>query len=330
MGFHEFSPCSRRDASWWTSAPQTREGEQARAGLAPAPIARDARCGWPFADPRIGSHAPGTDAAEPLPVCDQLAELPDVMTDSRTTRRIRAGTATARVVDEAATAAARAASAVGVADSTQSRRPPLSISAFGSEVQSDQTEPLAEYPTKRLTGYVDIHSHVLPGIDDGPADLDGAIAMAQAAAAVGTRTLVATPHLRADFPDVRVDELADRVQALRETIAERGIDLEIIAAAEVSLVWALEASADDLALATYGQRGTDLLVETPAGDVAGLANFLFMLQSMELRVTLAHPERNPGFQRDPSPLADLVRQGVLLQVNADALLEVPASLRSAS
>ena len=66
--------------------------------------------------------------------------------------------------------------------------------------------------------------------------------MAQAAAAVGTRTLVATPHLRADFPDVRVDELADRVQALRQTITERGIHLEIIAAAEVSLVWALEAA----------------------------------------------------------------------------------------
>jgi protein-tyrosine phosphatase len=161
---------------------------------------------------------------------------------------------------------------------------------------------------------------VLPGIDDGPADLEGAVAMAQAAADAGTRILVATPHLRADFPHVHVHELAERVDSLRQTLTGKEIDLQIVAGAEVSLVWALEASAGDLTLATYGQRGSDLLVETPAGDVVGLANFLFMLQTKGLRITLAHPERNPGFQRDPSPLADLVRQGVLLQVNADALL----------
>jgi protein-tyrosine phosphatase len=54
-----------------------------------------------------------------------------------------------------------------------------------------------------VAGYV---AHVLPGIDDGPADLAGSIALARAAAEIGTVTLAATPHVRPDFPDVHVDE----------------------------------------------------------------------------------------------------------------------------
>ncbi|MEJ7786508.1 MAG: CpsB/CapC family capsule biosynthesis tyrosine phosphatase, partial [Solirubrobacteraceae bacterium] len=50
--------------------------------------------------------------------------------------------------------------------------------------------------------FIDVHSHVLPGLDDGPPDLVGSIAMAEVAVAAGTRLLVATPHVREDHPDV--------------------------------------------------------------------------------------------------------------------------------
>ena len=79
-----------------------------------------------------------------------------------------------------------------------------------------------------------------------------------------------------------------------------GIDIRIVSGAEVSLVWALEASDDQLALATYDQRGTDLLIETPTFNVVGLERLLYQLRTKGLRVTLAHPERNVEFQRDPS------------------------------
>ena len=88
----------------------------------------------------------------------------------------------------------------------------------------------------------------------------------------------------------------------------------------MSLVWALEASDEQLALATYDQRGTDLLIETPTSSVVGFESLLFQLRAKGLRVTLAHPERSVEFQRDPSRLDELVRQGVLLQVNAETLL----------
>lgn len=172
-----------------------------------------------------------------------------------------------------------------------------------------------------MTGLVDIHAHLLPGIDDGPKALEGALEMARAAADVGIEVIAATPHLRADFPGVNVKELATRLLSLREALARNEIPLRVAAGAEVSLVWALEADDQHLALGSYGQRGTDLLVETPSGSAAGLDRLLYELRVRGFRVTLAHPERSPEFQREHGPLGELVSQGVLLQVNAESLLE---------
>jgi protein-tyrosine phosphatase len=171
-----------------------------------------------------------------------------------------------------------------------------------------------------LSGYVDIHAHVLPGIDDGPAELDGALEMLRTAAGCGISTIVATPHVRSDFPDVHVPELAGRCQALRDRIAGEDLGLELVCGAEVSLVWAVDASDEQLRLVTYGQRGTDVLIETPLAATAGLDTLLYELRVRGLRVTLAHPERSRELQRGPSPLAELVTRGILLQVNADSVL----------
>jgi protein-tyrosine phosphatase len=174
-----------------------------------------------------------------------------------------------------------------------------------------------------VQGYVDLHAHALPGIDDGPPDADEALAMLRAAAAAGTGTLAVTPHLRSDFPSVRVSELARRCQELRKASELAGLDIQIVSGAEVSLVWALEATDEQLALATYDQQGTDLLIETPTFNVVGLESLLYRLRAKGFRVTLAHPEQSVEFQRDPSRLVDLVRQGVLVQVNAEMLLAGP-------
>lgn len=171
-----------------------------------------------------------------------------------------------------------------------------------------------------MSGYVDIHAHVLPGIDDGPSDLDSALAMLRTAAASGITTIAATPHLRSDFPDVHVHELAERCQALREASERDGIEVALVSGAEVSVSWALEASDEELRLASYGQRGRDLLIETPATNVLGLEQILYDLRLKGYRITLAHPERNAEFREDEATLRALVDDGVLLQINAESLL----------
>jgi protein-tyrosine phosphatase len=177
-----------------------------------------------------------------------------------------------------------------------------------------------------MTGYVDIHAHLLPGIDDGPADLAGSLEMARAAAAAGIATLVATPHLRPDFPDVHVHELAGRCEAMRKAIDDDSVPLDVVTGAEVSLAWALDASDEQLRLASIGQRGTDLLIETP-DDVHGIERLLFALAVKRYRLTLAHPERSRQFQAHPEQVEALTDRGVLLEVNAEALLR---SRRSAT
>lgn len=166
---------------------------------------------------------------------------------------------------------------------------------------------------------VDIHTHILPGIDDGPEDLEGALAMARSAVGAGIDTLVATPHLRADFPRVALREIAPRTAELQAQLDEEGIALTLVAGAEVSLSWAVDARPSELKLAAFGEAGSDLLIEAPSVSAVGLRHMLLGLQSRGFRLTLAHPERNPDFQRDLSGLEELVEQGVLLQVNASSL-----------
>ncbi len=185
---------------------------------------------------------------------------------------------------------------------------------------------MADRGESATVGFVDIHAHPLPGIDDGPDDLEESVAMVAAAAAAGTSTLVATPHLRADFPEVDVFELADRCGELREAARDVAPTLELVGGAETSLGWALAATDEELALASYGQRGTDLLIETPLANMPPIEPILGELRSRGYRVVLAHPERSPDFQRDRERVRALVEEGALLQINAGSLVsEAPLS-----
>lgn len=177
---------------------------------------------------------------------------------------------------------------------------------------------------------VDLHCHLLPGIDDGPHDMEAAIELARAVAADGVYMAAATPHVRPDHPRVVPSELAERCGDLGDRLSADGVELELVPGGEVDLLWALEASDDDLRLCSYGQRGTDLLVETPYNPLLpSFEDMLFRLTLKGHRILLAHPERNPTFQGDPDRLAALAQRGVLLQVTADSLMRAPRGSRSA-
>jgi protein-tyrosine phosphatase len=167
---------------------------------------------------------------------------------------------------------------------------------------------------------IDLHSHLLPGIDDGAREMEDAVKLAAGAAATGVTAMAATPHLRPDFPGVRPAELAERAAAVRAALAAAGVTLEVVVGAEVDLYRGLAAEDRELELASYGQRGGDLLVETPYGPLPpDFEDLLFRLRARGYRVLLAHPERNADFQRDPRRLAALAHDGTLLQVTADSL-----------
>jgi protein-tyrosine phosphatase len=167
---------------------------------------------------------------------------------------------------------------------------------------------------------IDLHAHVLPGIDDGPDGIEESVELARAAHRDGVRTLALTPHLRDDYPAVVPDELSARREALARRLAEESCELELVTGGEVDIAWGQRAGADDLRLVSYGQAGTDLLVETPYGGIPfHFEEMLWKLRAQGFRVLLAHPERNASLQGDPGRLRRLVDQGVLVQVTAAAL-----------
>lgn len=168
---------------------------------------------------------------------------------------------------------------------------------------------------------IDLHCHLLPGIDDGPASLDESAALAAALARDGVRTVAATPHLRADHPDVRPAELAERVAQVRRALDERGISLELVVGGELDMTWAHHASDEELRLVSYGQAGSTLLLETPYGPLPHVFEHVVeTLRGRGFRLLLAHPERSPSFQDEPERLERLAADGLLVQLTAMSLV----------
>ena len=173
-----------------------------------------------------------------------------------------------------------------------------------------------------------MHAHVLPGIDDGPEDVEGSIAMVEAAEGAGVEMLVATPHVREDHPEVRPDELPARVSALTADLSERGIAVSVLSGAEVALTRAIDMSDSELRGVSLAGNGRDLLIETPYAPLTSMfEEVLEDLIRRGFRLTLAHPERSSTLQEGPDRLASLVGRGVLTQVTG-ASLALPRRSRS--
>ena len=169
---------------------------------------------------------------------------------------------------------------------------------------------------------IDLHCHILPGLDDGPATEEESLALARAAVAAGTRTIVATPHVSWDYPSNTAAVIADGVARLRLALGEAGIPLQVETGAEVAMTRAAELPEEELlALRLGGPGGTHLLVECPLSPtITGFDRLLSLLRSRGHEILLAHPERCPAFQRDPAAYERLIADGMLGQVTAGALV----------
>jgi protein-tyrosine phosphatase len=166
---------------------------------------------------------------------------------------------------------------------------------------------------------IDLHSHVLAGIDDGPATIEGSLALARAAAATGTRTLVATPHVSWGYPN-DADTIARLVGQLNGRLATEGSALDVRPGAEIAITRVLDIEPGQLARLGLG-GGPWLLVEPPfAGMSSGLGEIVRELQRRGHRIVLAHPERCQAFRDDPSSLEALVRDGAVTSITAGSLV----------
>ncbi len=166
---------------------------------------------------------------------------------------------------------------------------------------------------------IDLHTHVLPGIDDGPETIEGSLALARAAVAAGTRVLVATPHVSPRYAN-DAETIAPLVDELNAHLRTEGIALEVRAGAEIAMTRLIDIEPAELPRLRLG-AGPWLLIEPPFTPIiAGLDVLVFDLQRQGHKVLIAHPERCAGFHRDPGMLRSLVRAGVLTSITAGSLI----------
>jgi protein-tyrosine phosphatase len=166
---------------------------------------------------------------------------------------------------------------------------------------------------------IDLHSHILPGLDDGARSIEEARALARLAAAEGVEAIAATPHVRGDFPTT-AEQMERGVADLRADFEAAGIAMRVLHGGEIALERLDELSREELERFTLAQTGRYLLLETPYfGSPLALAPAVRSLRASEVTPVVAHPERNGDVQRNPRLLETLVELGALVQLTAASL-----------
>ena len=161
---------------------------------------------------------------------------------------------------------------------------------------------------------IDIHCHVLYGVDDGPQTLEEALALAQALVAEGVTQVVATPHIL--NPPLSEFSVAAGIGGLEKEYQKAGIELEIISGGEVHY----DHSLPEMRTHTIN-GGRYLLLEFPHSNLPRVAGeLIFSIMSAGLIPIIAHPERNASILQNPELLASLVKQGALSQLTAASLV----------
>jgi protein-tyrosine phosphatase len=166
---------------------------------------------------------------------------------------------------------------------------------------------------------VELHFHLLPGVDDGPHDVPVALALAREAVRDGTRLVTCTPHAA----HVDIAEVPARVRDLQGALRQAGIELEVRPGAELAWHDVPALSGAELETVAQGPPGRRwLLLEAPlpgTGTPEGLAGSANALRERGFAVLIGHPERSPGLVRDPGAVDALLAAGDRLQVNASSL-----------
>ncbi len=169
---------------------------------------------------------------------------------------------------------------------------------------------------------IDLHNHLLPGIDDGAPDLQTALALARIAVADGITHLVCTPHIHPG----RYDNTPATIQSAHvqfvAALEQAGIGLQVATAAEVRFGAELMQGIAQGSIPFLGEwEGRKvLLLEFPHGEIPFAAERMtdWLLQR-DILPMIAHPERNKGIMRAPSRLKPFIEQGCLLQVTASSV-----------
>lgn len=166
--------------------------------------------------------------------------------------------------------------------------------------------------------YADIHSHLLPGIDDGVKTIEDSIEIIRFLKSLGYQKFIITPHVMSDAFRNTPEIILGKLNEVREELLRQNVDVQIFAAAEYYLDEFLYESLLTTELLTL--PGNYLLFETNfLTEPLNLKEFIFKATTKGYKLILAHPERYVYLQNDLSKAEDLLNRGVLFQVNITSI-----------
>lgn len=164
----------------------------------------------------------------------------------------------------------------------------------------------------------DMHSHLIPGIDDGSDSLETSIELIKGMQALGYKKLITTPHIQGEFYCNTPETIMPGLQRVQRELAKQHINIELQAAAEYLIDDKFEQKYKSGELLTFGRK--HLLVEfSYFNEHPRWRDFFFDLQIAGYNLILAHPERYSYFFREFAKYEEIKDRGVLFQININSL-----------
>ncbi|MEL3970771.1 CpsB/CapC family capsule biosynthesis tyrosine phosphatase [Rossellomorea oryzaecorticis] len=168
---------------------------------------------------------------------------------------------------------------------------------------------------------IDIHSHILPGVDDGARTMNDSIDMAKQAVSEGIRTIIATPHHMNGKYDNLKSDILPLVSELNETLKQEAIDLQVLPGQECRIYGEILEDYQKGDILTLNKDSQYLFIEFPSNSVPRYAErLLYELQVEGLTPVIVHPERNAELIERPDKLYKFVKNGAVTQLTASSLV----------
>ena len=165
-------------------------------------------------------------------------------------------------------------------------------------------------------GYIDMHSHILPGMDDGSRSMGQTLRMLETAVSEGITTMIATPHNMPGKGCPPGSVVRRKVDELRLTVEQEGIPLEIVAGTEYYYREEVLDILDSEDAVTLGNSDCVLVEFEPLAERNYIRNALRNILGLGYRPVIAHVERYAKLMEDTAVLGDMRKNGILVQVNA--------------
>lgn len=167
---------------------------------------------------------------------------------------------------------------------------------------------------------VDVHVHLLAGLDDGPRTMDDALAMCRIAHADGTAVMAATCHQNARW-QVTPEQIRKAAEELRAALERESIPIQVHANSEVTARPETPQDWREGKLLTVADKGNYLLIELPRGAFVDLTPIVRQLRIDGVRTILAHPEKEPELLHGNGLIEGLLEAGCLVQVSASSVID---------